>query len=454
MKNLLRKEPFLRKALAYLKPEYFNESRAEQIIYEEIKKYVDKYGSPPSIDALSIAIDARDNVFESDVKTIETMLGTINADSVEDNQEWLDAETEKFCQQKALYNAIHESIQIMDGKGEKQKGSIPDILTAALSVSFDPNVGHDYLEDADQRYDYYHRTSTKYPFNIKKFNDATNGGAEPKTLNVFVAGPKVGKSLVMCNFAAGFLEANYEVLYVTLEMSQEKISQRIDANLLDIPIIELDRLSKDEYVDRINNLKTKISSKLIVKEYPTASANANHFRALLNELWLKKQFRPKVMFVDYLNICTSARMKIGGSVNTYYYIKSIAEELRGLAIEFKFPLFTATQLTRGGFKNSDPEMDDTSESWGLPQTVDELWAITTNDDLRNLNQLAFKKLASRSSDVSENKRWVTGVDYSKMKLYDLDDNHAYLVQDSIQSFKAPIVPQKSGKSFEKYLIGG
>lgn len=432
LKNLLKNEPFLRKAIAYLKNDYFNESRAEQIIFEEINKYVNKYKSPPSIDALIIAIGNRSGVFESDIKEIDGILSIIGKDTTEDQSDWIDDQTEKFCQDRALYNAIHESIQIMDGKGDKDKGSIPDLLTKALSVSFDPNVGHDYLENTDERYEYYHRTSTKYRFHVDKFNLATNGGVEAKTLNVFLAGPKVGKSLIMCSLAAGFMEAGLDVLYITLEMAEEKISQRIDANLLDVPIKELNLLSKEEYDHKITRMKTKVKGKLIVKEYPTASANVLHFRALMNELLLKKKFKPKIVFIDYLNICTSSRLKLGSSVNSYSYVKSICEELRGFAVEFNLPLFSATQLTRAGYKNSDPEMDDTSESFGLPATVDELWAVTSTDELKAINRLAFKKLATRSSDVSENKRWVTGVNYGKMKIYDAEEDEPGLVNDGYQ----------------------
>jgi len=425
----LKNEPFLRKALPYLKIEYFNESRAEQIVFTELANHVEKYKMPPSTDALWIAINHRTDIFESDIEQVEILLDSIAKNQKEDDIAWLDFETEKFCQEKALHNAIHEAIQIMGGKSKKDKGNIPQLLTDALAVSFDPNVGHDYIEDADDRYEYYHRKNTKLPLSNKRFNSATGGGLEAKTLNVILAGPKVGKSLIMCDFAAGYLEQGFNVLYITLEMAEEKISQRIDANLLDITIKNLVDLPKENYDRKIATMRETIKGRLIVKEYPTATANVNHFRALLNELLLKKQFRPHVIFVDYLNICTSSRYKPGNNVNSYTYVKSIAEELRGLAGEIKCPIVSATQITRAGFKDSDPDMDATSESFGLPATVDELWVVTTNDQLRAQNQLAVKKLASRSTDVNENQRFLVGVNYGKMKLYDIEDSGQTLNQD-------------------------
>lgn len=447
LKNLLKQEPFLRKALPYLKIDYFNESRAEQIIFEETALYVEKYKNPPSVEALWIAISHRTNVFESEAEAIEDYLEQITKDETATDLEWLSVETEKFCQQKALYNAIHESIAIMgDKNGKKDKGSIPQLLTEALSVTFDPNVGHDYLEDSEGRYEYYHRAAAKFPLANRKFNMATGGGLEPKTLNVILAGPKVGKSLIMCDWAAGYLAAGYNVLYITMEMSEEKISQRIDANLLDITIDALKVLPKENYDRKIARMKEQVKGKLIVKEYPTATASVNHFRALLNELLLKKQFRPQIIFVDYLNICISSRLKTNGSVNSYTLVKSIAEELRGLAGEYKLPLISATQLTRAGSKNSDPEMDDTSESFGLPATVDEFWAVTTNDQLRAINQLAVKKLASRSTDVNDNRRFVIGVNYGKMKTYDVDDQGQNLIQEAHAILAAP----RGGSAYDKF----
>lgn len=441
LKSLLRNEPFLKKALPYLAVEYFNESRAEQIIFDEIKTHVDKYKIQPSIEALWIAITRRPNTFEQDVEQCEEMLDAITKDQTPTQDDWLNVETEKFCQEKALYNAVHSAIQIMgDKSGKSEKGTIPKLLQDALSISFDPNVGHDYIEDADGRYEYYHRKNTKYPFTLKKWNQATGGGLEAKTLNVILAGPKVGKSLIMCNFAADYMAAGYNVLYITMEMAEEKISQRIDANLLDITIDNLIVLPKENYDKKIARMREQVKGKLIVKEYPTATANANHFRALLNELLIKKGFKPDIIFIDYLNICTSSRIKAGSNVNSYTLIKSIAEELRGLANEAKAPIVSATQITRAGFKNSDPDMDDTSESFGLPATVDEMWAVTTSDELRALNQLKIKKLASRSTDVNDCRHFVCGVNYGKMKLMDVDDDNQNLSHGGYQQ----VTPSKTG----------
>jgi archaellum biogenesis ATPase FlaH len=424
LKNLLKKEPFLRKALPYLRPEYFNEGRAEKIVFEEIQTYVVKYNAAPAFDALGIAVAQRDDLFETDFKAVEELIGALQADDTDTDQNWLNDETEKFCQQKALHNAIQESIEIYSGKSKKDNGSIPKLLTDALSVTFDPNVGHDYLEDADSRYEYYHRTSQKYPFDLKYFNLATGGGLEPKTLNVILAGPKVGKTLMMCHMAASYLQQNYNVLYITMEMSQEKIAQRVEANLMDVTMDELMALPKDAYDRKISRVRQATKGKLIIKEYPTSTASATHFRALINELYLKKQFKPQIIIIDYINICTSSRLKVGGQgVNSYALIKSICEELRGLAVEYVVPIISATQLTRAGAQNSDPEMGDTSESWGLPQTVDELWAITTNEELYKLGQIAVKRLASRSGDVNMYKRFLLGINYGKMKLYDVEEQN-------------------------------
>ncbi len=438
MKNLLRKEQFLRKAIPYLKVEYF-ENRSDQIIFDEIQKYVTKYNNFPTIDALGIAIGKRDNIFESDMKSVEEVITQIECDSVADDLDWLDKETEKFCQERALYNAIHESIEIMGDKSKKGKGkgAIPQLLTDALAISFDPNVGHDYIEDADDRYEYYHRTSKKYPFDLKMMNKITGGGLEPKTLNVIVAGPKVGKTLMMCHIAAAYLRQNFNVLYITMEMAEEKISQRIDANMLDTTIDNLNIMPKETYDRKIARMKEYIKGKLIIKEYPTAGASVNNFRALINELYLKKQFKPHIVIIDYINICTSSRIKIGSNgVNSYTLIKSICEELRGLAVEMKFPILSATQLTRSGATNSDPEMTDTSESWGLPQTVDELWAAITSEELQAAGQIAIKRLASRSVQIALFRRFLLGINYGKMTLSDVEE------QDLQDGFHQQIVPPK------------
>lgn len=359
-------------------------------------------------------------------------------------EKWLLDATEKFCQEKAVYNAIMESIQILDNKDpNRTKGAIPSILSDALSVSFDNRVGHDYIDMYSDRYDFYHRTEKRIPFDLEFFNKITNGGLPQKTLNIALAGTGVGKSLFMCHHAASCLSQNYNVLYVTLEMSEEKIAERIDANMLNLSMDELKKLPKDMYDSRMKRIKERVKGKLIIKEYPTASANASHFRALLNELKLKKNFKPDIIFIDYLNICASSRIKAGSNINSYTYIKAIAEELRGLAVEFNVPLVSATQTTRSGFVNSDPGLEDTSESFGLPATADLMFAIISTEELQNLNQLLIKQLKNRYNDPTANKRFTIGVDRAKMKLYDLEQSAQNNIADSGQEFKSN---QKFNKS--------
>jgi replicative DNA helicase len=337
------------------------------------------------------------------------------------DDEWLYNKTEKWCQDRALFNAVMESISIIDGKHQDlTKNALPDILTKALSVSFDTNIGHDYLENVESRYDFYHSEEEKVPFDLEMLNLITKGGLSNKSLNIALAGTGVGKSLFMCHVAAGALSAGKNALYITMEMSEERIAERIDANLLDIPIGELDTLSKDHFVERVGTLKKKTNGKLIVKEYPTGSANANHFRALLNELKLKKSFVPDIIFIDYLNICASSRIKMGGSTNSYTYIKAIAEELRGLAVEFDLPIVSATQTTRTGYSSSDPGLEDTSESFGLPATADLMFALVSNEELDAQGQIMVKQLKNRYNDPNNNKRFVIGIERAKMRLYDVD----------------------------------
>jgi replicative DNA helicase len=346
--------------------------------------------------------------------------------------EWLLELTEKFCQEKALHNAILESIHILDEKTDKTKGAIPKILSDALSVSFDPNIGHDYIEDASKRFDFYHQVEKRIPFDLDFFNRITKGGLPTKTLNVALAGTGVGKSLFMCHVAAGALSQNYNVLYITLEMAEEKIAERIDANLLNVKLDDLANLPKDTYERKISRIKENIKGKLIIKEYPTASAGSIHFRTLLNELAIKKNFKPDIVFIDYLNICASARLKHGANVNSYSYIKAIAEEIRGLAVEFKVPIVSATQTTRSGFTNTDPGLEDTSESFGLPATADFMFALITSEELEKLNHIMVKQLKNRYNDPTMNKRFVIGVDRSKMKLYDVEAAAQTTLADSGQ----------------------
>jgi replicative DNA helicase len=453
LKNLLKKEPFLRKALPYLKSEYFQD-KTDKVIFEEIQAYVGKYNNVPDISAIGIAISNRKDVFDTEFKDIETALETIKADETDTDQAWLAVESEKFCQEQAIHNALLESIEIHNGSNSKQtkdKGAIPKILSDALAVTFDPNVGHDYLDDSDARYAYYHRKAKKYPFDLDFMNRITGGGLEGKTLTCILAPPNTGKTLMMCHFAAAFLAQHYNVLYITLEMAQEKISARIDANLLDMQLNALMTCSKEQYDRKMNALKAKVRGKLIVKEYPTASAGTNHFRALLNELALKRQFHPDIIFVDYINLCASSRVKMGNNVNSYTLIKSIAEELRGLAMEFNLPVVTATQTTRNGATNTDPDMTDTSESFGLPATVDLMLALITSDELYKLNQIVIKQIKNRDNDVNENKRFVLGVDRPKMRLYDVSPEQQNIADaNQSQATHADVETNYKGNSGGNY----
>jgi replicative DNA helicase len=420
LKNLLYNEEYTRKVLPFLSVNYFQE-REDKILYEKIAEYINQYNALPTQEALAIELDKsplKDEEFQNSLKLLES----ITNENDEANISWLLDSTEKFCQDRAIYNAVVESISILDEKGRntRDKGSIPDILSDALSVSFDPHVGHDYFLDADERYKFYHRIEEKIPWDLEFFNRITKGGLSNKTLNIALAGTGVGKSLFMCHVAASCLSQNYNVLYITLEMAEEKIAERVDANLLNISIDDLQKLPKDLYDKKIDKLKQTTKGKLIVKEYPTAAANVNHFRALLNELNLKKSFVPNIILIDYINICTSSRIKPGSNVNSYTYIKSIAEELRGLAVENAIPILSATQTTRSGFTNTDIGLEDTSESFGLPATADFMFAIISTEQMEELNQIMIKQLKNRYSDPTSNRKFVIGIDRSKMKLYDVE----------------------------------
>ena len=420
LKNLLYNEEYTRKVLPFLSVNYFQE-REDKILYEKIAEYINQYNALPTQEALAIELDKspiKDEEFQNSLKLLES----ITNENDEANISWLLDSTEKFCQDRAIYNAVVESISILDEKGRntRDKGSIPDILSDALAVSFDPHVGHDYFLDADERYKFYHRIEEKIPWDLEFFNRITKGGLSNKTLNIALAGVGIGKSLFMCHVAASCLSQNYNVLYITLEMAEEKIAERVDANLLNISIDDLQKLPKDLYDKKINKLKQTTKGKLIVKEYPTAAANVNHFRALLNELNLKKSFVPNIILIDYINICTSSRIKQGANVNSYTYIKSIAEELRGLAVENAIPILSATQTTRSGFTNTDIGLEDTSESFGLPATADFMFAIISTEQMEELNQIMIKQLKNRYSDPTSNRKFVIGIDRSKMKLYDVE----------------------------------
>ena len=420
LRNLIHNENYSRATLPYLKPEYFNDL-VERTVYEQINEFVTKYNSLPTSESLIIEIDNVSKISDKDYeRCVETIQGLTNEDV---DSDWLIDTTEKWCQEKAIHNAIMDSIQIIDGSDTKRdKGSIPDLLTDALSVSFDPNIGHDFLEDSDARYEFYHRAEEKIPFDLEYFNKITKGGLPKKSLNIILAGTGVGKSLAMCHMASANLLEGKNVLYITMEMAEEKIAQRIDANLLNVTLDDLESLSKDMYDKKIDRVRGKTCGKLIVKEYPTASAGSGHFRHLLNELKLKRSFKPDIIYIDYLNICMSSRIRSGAQVNSYTLVKAIAEELRGLAVEFNVPLISATQTTRSGYTNSDVGLEDTSESFGLPATADMMIALISTEELEDLGQIMVKQLKNRHGDPNLYKRFVVGVDRAKMRLYDVEQS--------------------------------
>jgi replicative DNA helicase len=422
LKSLIYNEDFTRKTIPFIQDDYFSDN-VEKLVFNEVREFLDKYKNLPTHEALIINLTESKNHTEEQVRGAIELLNEIHEQRTDEtNIDWLTDQTEKFCQDKAIYNAIMESVTILDDKKSvKGKGEIPKILSDALGVSFDQNVGHDYIDDYESRFEFYHRKEERVPFDLDYFNKITKGGLPNKTLNIALAGTGVGKSLFMCHVAAGCISAGTDVLYITMEMSEEKIAERIDANLLNIAINDLHVISKEDYVRRFKSVQNKAQGKLIIKEYPTAAAGSMHFRSLLNELHLKKNFRPKIIFIDYLNICCSSRMKMGASVNSYTYIKAIAEELRGLAVEFNVPIVSATQTTRSGFSNSDVGLEDTSESFGLPATADFMFALISTEELHQLNQIMVKQLKNRYSDPNENKKFVIGVDKSKMRLYDVED---------------------------------
>ncbi len=446
IKNLIRNEDYTRKVLPFLKEDYFRESE-DRLLFREVAGFVLKYNNQPTFDALEIEINNIRGTSDDTVKNTVAMLKELEADQEKTNLEWLIESTETFCQEKAIYNAIMQSVEILEGKTKETKGAIPGILSDAIAISFDPNIGHDYLEQAAHRYEYYHRKEERIPFDLEFFNKITKNGVPKKTLNIILAGVGAGKSLTMCHLAASYMNIGKNVLYITLELAEEEVAKRIDANLLNVSLDDLMMLSKDMYDQKIANVRGRTNGKLIVKEYATATASVVHFRSLLNELNLKKNFVPDVIMVDYLNICASARHRAGG-VNSYEYVKAIAEELRGLAVEFEVPVWSATQLTRSGYSSSDPDMTDTSESFGLPATADFFFALTVNEEMEKLNQVMVKQLKNRYSDPTKNKRFVIGVDKSKMRLYDVDSTAQDLV-DANQTTQEEIKPVFRQKMEEK-----
>lgn len=427
LNTLLSNEDYFRKVIPFLKLEYF--SGVHKTLLKIISQYADKYNNAPTKQAIAISIEEDRSIHESDLPSLGEWLQ--NDNTVDVDIKWLLDQTEKYCKDKAIYNAIMNSIQIIDGK-DKDHGpdSLPELLSKALQVGFDNNVGHDYIENSDQRYEFYHRLEEKMPFDLAMFNEITGGGLANKTLNVALAGTGVGKSLFMCHMAASCISRGKNVLYITLEMSEERIAERIDANLMNLPIGQLKDLSKQMFDDRIKKINSKIQGRLIIKEYPTASAHAGHFKALLNELKLKRNFAPDIIFIDYLNICGSSRFRSGSNANSYTIIKSIAEELRGLAVEYDVPLVTATQTTRGGYNSSDVELTDTSESFGLPATADLMFALISTEELEKLGQIMVKQLKNRYSDPVKNKRFMIGVDRARMKLFDVEGDPQEGLQDS------------------------
>jgi replicative DNA helicase len=456
LKNLIYSEDYLRKVLPFLKSDYFTD-RTERVIYDEISSFTESYNVSPTTEAVGLAIKERRNLTDDEVEKCETYLKEIESASKEQSQiQWLVDKTEKFCQEKAIYNAVLGSISILDGKDKNHdKGQIPKILSDALAISFDTSVGHDYLENSDERYEFYHRHEERIPFDLEYFNKITKGGLPAKTLNIALAGTGVGKSLFMCHVAAGAMSQGRNVLYITMEMAEEKIAERIDANLLNVSLDDLSSLPKDIYDKKVAKVKSKTTGKLIIKEYPTASASATHFRTLLNELNLKKSFRPDIIFIDYLNICCSSRIKAGANINSYTYVKSIAEELRGLAVEYGVPIVSATQTTRSGFTSSDPGLEDTSESFGLPATADLMFALITSEELEELGQIMVKQLKNRYNDPTYYKRFTIGVDRSKMKLYDVEQSGQEDLVDANQDKPLNTFgsrEMKGKKSFEGFKV--
>ena len=422
LNQLMENESYTRQVLPFLKDEYFQE-RTDRAIFSHIRDFLTKYNNPPTKEAVIISLDNDNSLVQDEYDTCVEKLNSFSGTDVEQDQDWLIDQTETFCKDKAVYNAIMESIHIIDGKSStKTENAIPNILSEALSVCFDDHIGHDYIEDSDERYDFYHKVESRIAFDLDFFNTITSGGTPNKTLNICLAGTGVGKSLFMCHHAANCLQQNKNVLYITCEMAEERIAERIDANIMDITLDNLKELPKNVYDKKMNRIKETYSGKLIVKEYPTATANAQHFRHLLDELWLKKRFKPDIIFIDYLNICASSRLKAGANVNSYTLIKSIAEELRGLAVERDVPIFSATQTNRTGFTSTDIGLEDTSESFGLPATADFMFALISTEELDENNQIMVKQLKNRYNDLVTNRKFIVGINRAKMKLFDVDDS--------------------------------
>lgn len=451
LSNLLTNEQFVRKAMPFIKEEYFK-NKSDKVLFNLISSYVAKYNNLPSKSAIGIELQSLSNINDKELKEVQDKVDSLSNDKVD--LEWLIGQTEKFCQDSAIFNALMESISIIDGKSNLSKGSIPEILSSALAVTFDANIGHDFLDDFASRYDFYHRVESKIPFDIDYLNLITKGGLSTKTLNIALAGTGVGKSLFMCHGAAANLIQGRNVLYITMEMSEEKIAERIDANLLNETIDMISMLPKDVYEKKIQRIKSKTTGRLIIKEYPTGGANSSNFRYLLNELRMKRNFVPSVVYIDYLNICSSARLKNSNNINSYQYIKTIAEELRGLGVEFNVPIVSATQTTRSGFTSSDIGLEDTSESFGLPATADLMFALISTEELEAMGQIMVKQLKNRYSDIYKYRRFVVGVDRSKMRLYNVEQSaqENIVVESNVIDNKAPGRPDN--KKFGKDAFKG
>jgi replicative DNA helicase len=448
LRNLLHNEEYLRKVVPFIKSEYF-EDLNQKIVFEEILKFVQEYNQPATKEVLCIEIEKRNDINDTSFKEITHLISCL--EDVHSEFNWLVNTTEKWCRDRAIYLALMESIHIADGNDEKKnRDSIPSILSDALAVSFDTHIGHDYLLDYEQRYESYHKKEDKIEFDLEYFNKITKGGLPNKTLNIALAGTGVGKSLFMCHVASSVLLQGRNVLYITLEMAEERIAERIDANLLNVPIQDIADLPKQMFESKVTNLAKKTQGQLIIKEYPTASAHSGHFKSLLNELALKKSFRPDIIFIDYLNICASSRYRGNANINSYTFVKAIAEELRGLAVEFNVPIVSATQTTRSGYGSSDVELTDTSESFGLPATADLMFALISTEELEGLGQILVKQLKNRYNDPTIHKRFVIGIDRAKMRLYDCEQSAQQDILDNGKEEEYDYEEKKPKKSFEGF----
>ena len=448
LRNLLHNEEYIRKVIPFIKSEYFEDTN-QKIVFEEILSFIQEYNQPATKEVLCIEVEKRQDINDTSFKEIIHLISSLEDVSTEFN--WLVDTTEKWCRDRAIYLALMESIHIADGKDEKKnRDSIPSILSDALAVSFDTHIGHDYLQDYEQRYESYHKKEDKIEFDLEYFNKITKGGLPNKTLNIALAGTGVGKSLFMCHVASSVLLQGRNVLYITLEMAEERIAERIDANLLNVPIQDIVDLPKQMFESKVTNLAKKTQGTLIIKEYPTASAHAGHFKSLLNELALKKSFRPDIIFIDYLNICSSSRYRGNANINSYTFVKAIAEELRGLAVEFNVPIVSATQTTRSGYGSSDVELTDTSESFGLPATADLMFALISTEELEGLGQILVKQLKNRYNDPTIHKRFVVGIDRAKMRLYDCEQSAQQDILDNGKDEEYDYEEKKPKKTFEGF----